>query len=504
MKKVLLTLIGQTMAGMKPIATSILSACLKQKGHKVILFDSTFLDLGVSLDSEMASSLKQFKKVDYKKYGMVKDYCVDAKAKFLDLLEKERPDVIAASCMTDMFPYTLEFLKLAKDKFSIPVIVGGVHPTLNPDEVISYDCIDALCIGEGEEALIEYLDNLSGTGLKSCHIRNLWIKQNGVILRNPIRPLVNLDSLPFLDYSIYDKRQFNRAYMGKMYIGGDVEEKRGCPRICSYCANAVLNTKVYNKTRVNRYSPERFVEEMKYLKKTWGINFCKFYSEDIADVNLDELARLSKLYREQVNIPFTAGAYPLSLTKEKVRLLKDMNCVSISIALECGNERYRADILKRRYSNKLFNEKVALLNDAGIRSYVLTMIGLPFEDRKMIFETIHTARAANPKGVNCSCYFPYRGTPLGDLAIREGYVSEESLKQKGVRFHRGRTCLIMPQITADEVNNIRKMWFYYMNSPKWLFPLIKRCERESRLNKVLLMPIITLATSIRTAFKGRI
>jgi len=504
MKKVLLTLIGGTMSGIKPISTSILSAVMKQKGHEVILFDSTFLDLGFPLDSEMASALLQFKSVDYSGYGMKKDYDIDAKKTFIDLLDREKPDVIAASCMTDMFPYTLDFLEIAKNERDIPIIVGGIHPTQNPEEVISHDCIDAICIGEGEEAIVEFIDSVDGSRINNCEIQNLWIKRNGEIFKNPLRPLVDLDSLPFLDYSIYDKRQFHRAYLGKVYIGGDVEEKRGCSRKCTYCANSILNTKVYKESRVNRYSPERFVEEMVYLKKTWKLEFCKFYSEDIAEISIGELEKLSALYKKHVNLPFTAGAHPQSLNKEKVRLLKEMNCASISIALESGNEQYRKDMLKRKYSNKLFNEKIALLNEAGIRSYVLTMIGLPFESRKMIFETIEAARASRPKGVNSNCYFPYRGSPLGELAIREHLVDIERLKRRGCRFHRGESAMTMPQIDASEINAIRRLWYYYMNSPTWLFPLIRWCEKETQFKRLVLMPIISLITKIRVRSKGQI
>ncbi|MBW1861613.1 MAG: radical SAM protein, partial [Deltaproteobacteria bacterium] len=103
---------------------------------------------------------------------------------------------------------------------------------------------------------------------------------------------------------------------------------RGCPRRCPYCANAILN-KLYPKKRVRFFSPERFVEEVKFLTKTYGLEFFKIFSEDMLLRNIDDFARLSELYRKEVNVPFTSHAHPNTLTREKAKLLKKMNCASI-------------------------------------------------------------------------------------------------------------------------------------------------------------------------------
>ncbi len=502
-KKVLLTMIGSTQAGSKPISNSIIAAVLKEKGHEVVQFDTTFMDIGFPLDSDMVSKLKQFKHIDYGKYNLKIDKSIDPEKAFLEMVEREEPDVIFASTMTDMFPYTCDFIRLAKEKRSINAVMGGIHPTLNPQECIDTDCIDAICIGEGEGAIIDYLDNLDGTRVKQTSIENLWIKQDGEIYKNPTRPLVDMDSLPFLDYSIYDPRHFHRAYMGKMMVGGDVQESRGCPKKCSYCANAILNTEIYARSRIARFSPEHFVEESEFLQKTWGINFSKFHSEDIGAVNVDTLAKLSDLYRRKVNIPFTSSAHPKSLTKRKLRLLKEMNCASLSIAMECGDEDYRTNVLARTYTNDVFKERIAWANEAGIRTYVLTMIGLPYESRHMIDKTIYHARDSDPGGCHCHVFFPYRGTPLGDLAIKEKFVDTQDLIRRGVRYHREFTCLKMPQIEPAEIEGIRRMWHYYMDSYKFLYPIIKYCERMDNRLKKGLIKVVDIMTEIRMFFKGR-
>ena len=151
--------------------------------------------------------------------------------------------------------------------------------------------------------------------------------------------------------------------------------------------------------------------------------------------------------------------------------------------------------MKRDYSNEFFYRQVDMLKDAGIRVHLLNMIGLPRESRKMIEETIAAVRRVNPDVSDCGCFFPYRGTPLGDLAIKEGYISIDLLKQKQTRYDVGTSYLDMPQITRTEVNNIRKLWYYYINSPEWLLPAIRWSENIESVSKVL-MPAIKKITEI--------
>ena len=235
MKKILLTSIGGSSAGAKPLSTSLLSAILKSKGHQVAYFDTTFMDLGFPLDGEISDNVMQFKKVDWGKYDLVRDKSINAKAVFLDRIEKEHPDLIAASCMSDMYPYTIDFLRAAKEHYDLPIIIGGIHTTLLPEEVITEDCIDALCVGEGEEAILEFADAVQGGRITRMDIPDLWIKENGIVHRNPVRPLRDINELPFLDYSIYDPRQFLRPFEGRIIKSGDVQDIRGCPRRCPYC-----------------------------------------------------------------------------------------------------------------------------------------------------------------------------------------------------------------------------------------------------------------------------
>ena len=107
---------------------------------------------------------------------------------FIRKVSSIAPDLIGFSATTNQYPYVKKLSKWIKGYSDIPVICGGIHPTLSPEEVIAEDSIDVLCIGEGEYPMLE-LANKMVTGDDISNIRNLWVKQNGHVIKNPLRPL---------------------------------------------------------------------------------------------------------------------------------------------------------------------------------------------------------------------------------------------------------------------------------------------------------------------------
>jgi anaerobic magnesium-protoporphyrin IX monomethyl ester cyclase len=170
-------------------------------------------------------------------------------------IDRYRPDLIAISTMTTNYDFAIEVMK--KVRARCPVICGGVHATISPEEVIAEECIDMICIGEGEDALSE-LCNAMERGADYGGIRNLWVKSSqGNVVRNTIRPFVNLDDLPCPDWSLFDARHLFRPFLGEIYRGGFYISSRGCPAACTYCVNLALRNKFKKCGRYFRYqSPE--------------------------------------------------------------------------------------------------------------------------------------------------------------------------------------------------------------------------------------------------------
>src|SRR5437899_8760743 len=98
-----------------------------------------------------------------------------------------KPDVLCVSVFADNYQWALDLCRRVKREIDVVVVFGGIHPTTVPETVVREDCVDVLCVGEGEEAIVELAESLE-RGRLDHSIRNLWFKKDGEIVRNPPRP----------------------------------------------------------------------------------------------------------------------------------------------------------------------------------------------------------------------------------------------------------------------------------------------------------------------------
>ena len=455
--------------GFKPISLSILSALAKRQGWNTSLFDTTLMDVGdTGFNSrEVYETSKLFKPVDYSGYNIKKEQ-VNITEKLGEVIEDKHPDLIAFTVMSDQCWFSDELTKYIKRTFTdIPILWGGVYATLNPERSLKKHGADYVCVGEGIEAVPELLQ-----GIKECgnlnHIRNIWTPH----YKNPIRPLKeNLDDLPYLDWDIFDKVQFLKPYNGKVVIGGDHMITWGCPNHCTYCINHYYH-QLYPRYPIRGYSTGRIITELKYLTHKYGIEFYKFNDEDFLLKPLEKLRELSNLYKKEVNIPFAMMCNAKSATREKVELLKEMNCVSISFGLECGDFLLRKTLLNRIDTKEDILNCVSLFNKANIRTSSFNMLGLPFYSRDVYQKTIELNREANIQYPNASFFYPYEGTKLLDISIDNGFFNadERSVYKEGIPN------LHFPDLTKEELLEMHRCFTLYIKLPKEYETFIRRSE----------------------------
>ena len=178
-----------------PVGLSLISACLKEKGFGVKLFDTTFYNTATETGDEARAKTLQVRKTDREKFGLVyknTDMFDDLK----ELVEEYKPDIIGLSCIECTYELGTEILKSIRHYCNVPMIVGGIFATFAPEEIIAEDCVDMVCVGEGEYALVELWTKMEGKQ-DITSVQNMWVKKDGKIFRNGIRRPVNLDELPF-------------------------------------------------------------------------------------------------------------------------------------------------------------------------------------------------------------------------------------------------------------------------------------------------------------------
>ncbi len=470
--------------GFKPISLSLLSAILKKKGHAVQAFDTTFIDFGFEGISETRSKIRIFKPVDFSGYDIRKKK-VDFKKALTEKLNDFKPDLVGVSALSDEVPIGLMASKYVKEwKSDVPVIWGNKAATMDPQVFLEDEHIDYVCRGEGIEFIIDFVDRIE-KGADLFALKNLaFRKSDGRAQTNPLRPFFQeLDSLPYYDWSIFDSRQFLKPFDGKVTIGGDHMIQWGCPNLCSYCINHAYMElyKGVGGKYIRRYSIDRIIDELKYLVKKWELNFFKYHDEDFCLKPLSYFEALAESYREHVNVPFTCMANAKSVTGEKVSLLKKMNCVSVSIGIETGNETLRKQVLRRRETKEEIIRAIRLLNEAGIRTSAFNMLGIPGETRDTIMETIQLNRESEVRYPNTVFFYPLVGTDLWKKAIDEYNFGSE----KQAVFDDKEPSLRFENITKDELIALRERFNLYVKMPEKFHKYIQRSEKNDDIGKRL-------------------
>lgn len=414
--------------GMKPIGLSTLKAYLQKYGHEVRIFDmAQYAIEGEGADGPITSlttKLNIFKPVKVEERRLLEQKKI-SKKKLMEVIlgeiDKFQPDLLGISLLTNNLAVAKEYFSFIKKQMQIPVIVGGIHPTVAPEKTISLDWADMICVGYGERPLLELLNS----GMSDCSIPNIWFKKNGRIIKNQIlSSVINFENYEFPNWDDYSDIQFYKPFQGKVMRYGDVELGRGCPYSCTFCIVSYLR-ETSGMRKCQKKRSDKMIEELSYLKKKYNIEIFRFWDELFLLVSDNQLLEFGESYKKFVNLPFIIETTAESITENKVKILKDMGCASISMGIESGNDELRNKVLNKRTSKQTYIEKFRLINENGINTTAYNMIGLPGENESMILETIKLNKECGVKTPSVGLFYPYPGTFLREYCIEKGYLNPD-------------------------------------------------------------------------------
>ena len=369
---------------------------------------------------------------------------------FISALRDYKPDFVLISCRSNEWGIVRRFLEIS---YPIPTIIGGIHPTICPEEVLQYSKI--IVRGEAEETLSEVLECLEGDR-DIRQIENVWIKERGQIRQNHLRPLIqDLDKLPYPEWKFFDKNHFYFSYIKSLFpwieCVGTFETSRGCPYSCTYCCNAYLQELYKGLGNYHRKkSPQRIVEEIKRFKELYPeCNFIYFVDETFM-IDEDWLREFNRLYDKT---PFVFMTRPEMITREKMQLIADSGGKAVSIGVENGNEKFRKEVLNRRTTQQQIIQAFKIAKDYNLHTYSFNMVGLPYETADDILATIRLNKRIKPDKAQFTIFFPFRGTKLYEVCQREGYIKE---KLPDLFSYYGKSFLDLPNFKKGELEEWAK------------------------------------------------
>ena len=405
--------------GYPPLGIQTLAPILRQYGHEVRMFDTCHPQMKLQ--------------------------------HILKAVEEQRPDVIAFSLLSSTtYPLTKRMTTQLKTAApATPIIWGGVFASMNAVEILK-DCqsVDCVGIGEGEELLPDYLENIDAPGT----VAGLTWRNGDEIISNEPRALVeDLDRLPYPDRSALPIDYIEALPLAMPAILSldkfcTVQTSRGCPFNCIYCT-----IPAYSNGRWRLRSAENVLGEMQELN---DLGYRSMYLVD------DHFLLKSDRIRDICNgiidrgLTFQWGCEGGvdSRAIDQFALMKKANCKVLAFGIEAGTQKILDRLGKRQTLDQIKHAVDAAEQNGIERIHGFFIIGSPGETEKDILQSFRFAARLKIDTFNFDRLRAHRGTPLWREYVESGIIDDERDWYKYFKC----SDIDASVLSAEELNHIRR------------------------------------------------
>ncbi len=347
-------------------------------------------------------------------------------------------DCIGLSVMSIQVKHALGVTELVKEMDKdIPVVWGGIHPTLFPEQTVQDHLVDYIIHGEGEYPFLKLMEYLEKGKLGLNDIDGLGYKENDRVKINRSTTPLDIEELPDLAYHLFDVEKYvNRMlFTGERVRSLSICTSRGCPYRCSFCVNRILVARKWRPL-----SPERVLNTMDELVDKYNLNHLYF----IDDYFFGRIERVKNLANEMIEKGYDLrweaniranNFNPKGMDDECLRLLKRSGCYSLRMGAESGSDRVLALLKKDITVDNIINA-VEQCRKHEIIPLCYFMTGIPgetLEEAKMTFSLIVKLYRIYPRirVIVPGLFRPYPGGELYSECIKLGFKEPKSLREWG-------------------------------------------------------------------------
>ncbi|KQC07040.1 MAG: hypothetical protein APR62_07170 [Smithella sp. SDB] len=353
---------------------------------------------------------------------------------------------------------------------SLPIIWGGIHPTIAPETCMNY--ADFICIGEGESLIVD-LANAIANGVSPETLGSLAFRRNGHVVQNPLYPLINdlstlsvCEHIPKNSYVLHngrinalDAKSFRKyaRYSGTTY---SIMTSRGCPFSCTYCCNNAL-AKIYDSKKIRFRNLSGVIDELKKAKAQYPfIKYINFQDDCFLSRSNEELERFCNLYSKEIKLPFIARGIPPLITERKLSEMKSAGLAWISVGLQSGNDHVCRNIYKRPSGKHDFLKAAQAVKNNDLAAFYDVILDNPFETDENLIDTVLTLiKTPKPFYTQFFSLSFYPGTELQKRALEKGLINGNEYQSKDYLLY-----------NKTDINNLIRLATFL--PPSWMKSLL--------------------------------
>lgn len=329
-------------------------------------------------------------------------------------IKKYNPTILGMGTTTTKMRSALKIAAIAKRMNpNIKVVIGGLHSTILPEDILKSNDVDYAVRGEGEITFLELVQALE-KGAPISKIQGLSYKDTaGKQINTSDRSfLEDLDELPFPDKNLIIEEQKAKATYKIIFCS------RGCPYRCNYC-----NTAAIWGRKVRYHSVPRIIEEMKKIKEQEKTDTIQFF-DDTFTLNPKWVAELcNEMLKQELNMKWSCLTRLDRLDEKLLRLMKQAGCTGIAMGVESGSQRV-LDFVKKDITLEKIFEGQRIINKVGIPWDAFIMLGMPYETKEDMLATLRIMKQLQCRSIILSIFTPYPGTELYNVTKEMGFLSE--------------------------------------------------------------------------------
>lgn len=347
-----------------------------------------------------------------------------------------KPICVGISCMTGTQIYfalkAARIVRTATDG-NIPIVFGGTHPTILPEQTIKNEYVDIVCVGEGDITFPELVRALQSNG-SLAKVDGIVFKNGSNIVMTTARPLLDVETLLPTPWELIDVESYihRDLYLKESCRNLDIgQTSRGCPFNCGFCSSASIRQRKWRAMSVEK-SLHNIVEAVRRFKLT-GV----WIRDDEFYINRERASKICEgMIRENLNIHWYTSGTRIDVfnkaTDEQVALLKRSGAYVLKYGAESGSNRILQLINKGITIDDTIKANLKAKKHGIIPAFAL-MIGFPTETPEETNQTIDLSfrlRKDNPAAQleAMAIYTALPGTPMYKLAIENGLKPPESFE----------------------------------------------------------------------------
>ncbi len=403
-----------------PLGLCYLAAACKQAGHDVTIMDAQTDMLDVNM-------------------------CVDQ-------LLGMAPDVVGISSTTPIYHNALSIAKGVKSRSDIPVVMGGVHPSIAREAVLEDSPeVDFAMVGECERSLPHFLEVLGGEG-DYADVSGLIYRRGEEILSNPVEFISDLDAIPFPDRSSLPQDLYIRSVPGVGLVRyTDFFSSRGCPFRCIFCsAHTIAGRKIRYRSIPN------VIEEIGELVETYNVRHIAIMDENFCLSEERVVEFRDAVKASGLSFTWEGMSHVSTVTRGAMKAMKDSGLVRMSFGIESGNPEILKVIRKKTTLDqvRLAYEMAA---EVGVERRGSAIIGHPYETKKTAMDTINFLVGLKEcQQVYLNIATPYPGTEMWECAV-SGRGGMKLLTKDFSKYQRyGRPVIEVNDLTADDLVRLQR------------------------------------------------